>query len=183
MISPRVALAVLLSIGLLGCDGAQEDSKTLQKTDIVPNTAPPPHHPEHGPKGGHIFKLGAEGFHAEVVMDQSRKLTIYLLDETQKNPKPVGNGTLQIAMQIDGKETTLDLVPAPLDTEKDGQCSQFELSADKVPGAIMSIEQLTGNLTLKFGEKTLTTSLTDEHHHDEHDHEGHAHEEAAPEKK
>ena len=103
-------------------------------------------------------------------MDKDRKLTIYLLDGEVKNAKPVANGTLQIATKVDGKEVVLDLVAAPLDTEKDGQCSRFELSADKVPGAVMDIEGLTGDLTLKFGEKSLKTSLTEEHAHEGHVH-------------
>ena len=186
MISPRLALGVLLTMGLVGCDNGTGNTKTLTPAAIGPNTAPPPHAHVHGPNGGHIVELGDEEFHAEVAMDQTRKLTIYLLDESVKNAKPVENGTLQIATKVDGQETTLDLVAAPLDTEKDGKCSRFELPADKVPGAILDIEGLTGNLTLKFGEKTLTQSLTAEHDHEEsHDHEAghdHDHEEAAPKK-
>ena len=125
-----------------------------------------------GPNGGHIVELGEEEFHAEVAMDKDRKLTVYLLDEAVKAAKPVENGTLQIVTKIDAKDVTLDLVAAPLEGEADGKCSRFELAADKVPGAVMDIEGLTGDLTLKFGDKTLKTSLTEEH---DHDHEGHAH--------
>ena len=38
----------------------------------------------------------------------------------------------------------------------------------------MDIEGLTGDLSLKFGDKTLKTSLTEEHDHG-HDHEDHGH--------
>jgi len=186
MISPRLALGVMLSLCFVGCEKDNTGYNTVKPTSIVPNTAPPKHHPDHGPNGGHIFELGE--FHAEVAMDKDRKLTIYLLDEKQKDAKPVENGTLQIVTKVDDKETTLDLAAAPLDVEKDGKCSRFELAADKVPGAVMNIEQLTGNLVLNAGGKTLTQSLTDEHHHEEghdhdHEHEGHDHPEAAPEKK
>ena len=172
MISPRLALAlgVALSLCVSGCEPAQEQARPFNPGDDVVNTAPPEHAHVHGPNGGHIVELGEEEFHAEVAMDKDRKLTIYLLDGEVKNAKPVANGTLQIATKVDGKEVVLDLVAAPLDTEKDGQCSRFELSADKVPGAVMDIEGLTGDLTLKFGEKSLKTSLTEEHAHEGHVH-------------
>ena len=183
MISPRLALGVALSLCFVGCTESEPD-RPFVKTDNVNNNAPPEHAHEHGPNGGHIIELGEEEFHAEVAMDQARMLTVWLLDEAVKNAKPVENGTLQIVTMVDGKETTLALVAAPLEGETDGKCSRFGLAADQVPGAIMDIEGLTGSLTLKFGGKTLTKSLTEEHDHghDDHDH-GHAHEGEMPEKK
>lgn len=177
MISPRLALGVLLSFGVAGCAPSAPGPapvpapapRVFGNADDVTNVEPPAH--AHGPNGGHIVELGEEEFHAEVAMDTSRKLTVYLLDEAVKAAKPVENGTMQIVTKVDGNDVTLDLVAAPLDTEKDGKCSRFELAADKVPGAIMDIEGLTGDLSLKFGDKTLKTSLTEEHDHDhEHGH-------------
>ncbi len=170
MVSPRFALGLVLALGLMGCEPAKENARTFTPHDDVINNTPAAPHPEHGPNGGHIFELGEEEFHAEVAMDKDRKLTVYLLDEKMTAAKPVENGTLQITTKVDDKEVVLDLTPAPLDTEKDGQCSRFELGADKVPGAVMDIEGLTGDLSLKFGDKTLKTSLTEAHAH-----EGHAH--------
>ena len=177
MISPRLALGLALSLCLFSCDKSEPAARPFDdKTDNVSNTTPPEAHHEHGPNGGHVLELGHEEYHAEVAMDQSRKLTVYLLDEHVKAAKPVENGTLQIVTKVDGKDVTLDLVAAPLDSEKDGKSSRFELAADKVPGAVMDIEGLTGNLTLKVGDKSLTTSLTEEHDHGhDHDHE-HEHE-------
>ena len=172
MVSPRLALVfgVALSLCVVGCNGSKDETKTFNdKTDNVTNTAPPEEHHAHGPNGGHIVELGEEEFHAEVAVDKDRKLTVWLLDESMKAAKPVENGTVQILTKVDAKDVTLDLVAAPLDGEKDGHCSRFELSADKVPGAVMDIEGLTGDLTLKFGDKSLKTSLTEEHDH------GHAH--------
>jgi hypothetical protein len=164
-----LALSVAASLGLAGCTPSEPAGKPFTDKDNVSNIAPPEHAHVHGPNGGHIVELGEEEFNAEVAMDQSRKLTVYLLDEAVKAAKPVENGTMQIVTKVDAKDVTLDLVAAPLDGEKDGKCSRFELAADKVPGAIMDIEGLTGDLTLKFGEKTLKTSLAEEHDH------GHAH--------
>lgn len=176
MISPRLVLGALLSLCVVGCQADKDDARTFKPQDDVQNTAPPAEAHAHGPNGGHILELGEEEFHAEVAMDTARKLTVYLLDEAVKNPKPAANGTLQITTKDGDKEVVLDLTPAPLETEKDGQCSRFELAADKVPGSIMDIEGLTGNLSLTVGDKTLKTSLTEEHDHGhDHAHEGEAH--------
>ena len=174
MISPRLVLGLALSFCVVGCEAAKNDARTFKDTDNVQNTAPPEAAHAHGPNGGHVLELGEEEFHAEVAMDASRKLTVYLLDEAVKAPKPVENGTLQIATKDGDKEVVLDLAAAPLEGEADGKCSRFELAADKVPGAVMDIEGLTGDLSLKFGDKTLKTSLTEEHDHG-HDHEDHGH--------
>lgn len=106
--------------------------RTFDEKDNVANTAPPEAHHEHGPNGGHIPRTGRE-YHAEVAMDQSRKLTVYLLDEHVKGAKPVENGTVQIVTKVDGNDVTLDLVAAPRIRE-DGKSSRFELVAEKVPG-------------------------------------------------
>ncbi|MFO1008000.1 MAG: hypothetical protein U0929_18725 [Planctomycetaceae bacterium] len=174
MVSPRLALGLALSLCVAGCNKEQSAARTFDENkDNVTNTAPPEAHHEHGPNGGHVLELGEEEYHAEVAMDQSRKLTVFLLDEHVKGAKPVENGSVQIVTKVDGNDVTLELVAAPLESEKDGKSSRFELAADKVPGAVMDIEGLTGNLTLKVGDKTLTTSLTEEHDHG-HDH-GHDH--------
>jgi hypothetical protein len=163
------ALGLAVSLGLAGCTPSEPAARPFNDGDNVTNTTPEAPHPEHGPNGGHIIELGEEEFHAEVAVDQDRKLIVWLLDESMKAAKPVENGTVQILTKVDAKDVTLDLVPAPLDGEKDGQCSRFELAADKLPGAVMDIEGLTGDLSLKFGDKTLKNSLTGEHDH------GHAH--------
>ena len=174
MVSHRFALCACVSLSLFasGCEsGTDSEFRTPTPADNVVNTAPPEAPHVHGPNGGHIIELGDEEFHAEVAMDAARKLTVYLLDEAVKAAKPVENGTMQITTKVDGNEVMLDLVAAPLEGEADGKCSRFELAADKVPGAIMDIEGLSGDLTLKFGDKTLKQSLTEEHDHGhDHDH-------------
>ena len=105
MISPRLVFGVALSLCFVGCETNEPAARTFDdKKDNVSNTAPPEHAHVHGPNGGHIIELGQEEFHAEVAMDQSRKLTVYLLDEAVKNPKPVDKGTLQISTKVDGQE-------------------------------------------------------------------------------
>lgn len=170
-----LSLSVAASLGLAGCTPSEPAAKPFGDGDNVTNTTPAAAHPDHGPNGGHIVELGEEEFHAEVAVDKDRKLTVWLLDESMKAAKPVENGTVQIMTKVDAKDVTLDLVAAPLEGEADGKCSRFELAADQVPGAVMDIEGLTGDLSLKFGDKTLKSSLTEGHDHDDHGHEGHAH--------
>ena len=165
-----LALGVAASLGLAGCTPSEPAGKPFTDKDDVNNTTPEAAHPEHGPNGGHIVELGEEEFHAEVAVDIDRKLIVWLLDESMKAAKPVENGTVQIMTKVDAKDVTLVLVAAPLEGEKDGKCSRFELGADQVPGGVMDIEGLTGDLSLKFGDKTLKNSLTGGHAH-----EGHAH--------
>ncbi len=167
-----LALGVAASLGLAGCAPSEPAGKPFTDKDDVNNTTPEAPHPEHGPNGGHIVELGKEEFHAEVAIDKDRKLIVWLLDESMKAAKPVENGTVQIMTKVDAKDVTLDLVAAPLEGEKDGKCSRFELAADKLPGAVMDIEGLTGELMLKVGDTKLQNSLTGGH---DHGHEGHAH--------
>lgn len=165
----RTGLCLVLVAGLYSCNGTKDDSRGFESKDDVVNTAPPEAH-EHGPNGGHILELGQEEYHAEVAIDPtSRKLSVYLLDEHVKGNKPVENGTVTIEAMVDGKATALELTAAPQDGETDGKASRFELAGDKLPGAIADIEGLTGKLTLKVGEKSLTAEIGHDHDH------GHAH--------
>ena len=166
-----LALSVAASLGLAGCTPSEPAGRPFDAGDNVTNTTPEAPHPEHGPNGGHIVELGEEEFHAEVAVDKDRKLIVWLLDESMKAAKPVENGTVQILTKVDAKDVMLDLVAAPLEGETDGKCSRFELAADKLPGAVMDIEGLTGELMLKVGDKKLQNSLTGGHE----GHEGHAH--------
>lgn len=173
----RWTLGLVVAIGLSGCNGDQGEYRDFQSTDNVQNTSHEHAH-VHGPNGGHVLELGDLGneeLHAEIAMDSaSRKISVYLLDEAVKSAKPVENGVMSLALAVDGKETVLEMTAAPLEGETDGKSSRFELAGDKVPAAMSDLEALAGKLTLKVGDKDLTTSLKEEHDHD-HGHEGHAH--------
>lgn len=167
-----------LAVGLYGCgDSGSAQHREFKETDNVQNTAPAEEH-FHGPNGGHVLELKGTGveYHAEIAMDASRKISVYLIDESLKNAVPVDKGTMSIGLLVDGKETALEMTAAPKEGEADGKCSRFELAADKVPAALGDIEALAGTLTLKVGDQELKTSLTEDHGHDHgHDHGDHKH--------
>lgn len=160
----RAGLCLVLVAGLCGCNTAKYDSRPFDAKDDVTNNAPVEEH-VHGPHNGHILELGEEEFHAEVVIDATRKLSVYLLDEHVKASKPVENGTVTIDAMVDGKPVALALTATPQDGETDGKSSRFELAADQLPEAIKDIEGLSGKLTLKFGDKTLPAEIGHDHGH------------------
>lgn len=76
------------------------------------------------PHGGTLFDWGGGAFHAEFTVDhEKQEATVYILAGDAKTPAPIKSDKLQLT--IEDPVTELELLPVPLDGEKDGMCSRF----------------------------------------------------------
>ncbi|MCE7872814.1 hypothetical protein DYH09_20860 [bacterium CPR1] len=110
--------------------------------------APSPTHDQDGhehkaPHGGTLIVLGEEAAHLELVLSQSGRMTVYVLDAEAENSIRVTRGELTI--QVDGKPILLKAHPSELTGEKVGDCSEFQGDSslrDKPPfqGTVFRIE-------------------------------------------
>jgi len=162
---------------MLGCP-SQGEYRELGQEDDVTNTTAHEHHHDHGPHGGHIVELG--DYHGEVVMDDGRTVTLYILDGDAETAVPVANANAKLHAHAGGKEKEIELTAAPQEGETDGKTSRFTAAAELIPESIKDIEDLTGEVILVVEGKESIGEITHDHGHGhEHEHEeGHI-EEAA----
>lgn len=142
----------------------------VQAQSPVPPAAPKSAHPVHGPHEGELLEIGNEEFHAEVVVDETKKLfAIYVLDAQAKSYVALDAPFLAINMKLANKPVQFKLKAAPQTTDKAGSSSCFQLTSPEL------IHGLHANgsdpkLSLKIGKKSYVVKVA----HD-HDHSGHKH--------
>ncbi len=160
-----VAMCVISVAGLLGgvvgCDGGKSDYKKADEIKKAPAVHDDHGHShggsEKGPHGGSIVELGAEEFHAEVVLDHdAHALRVFLLGPDAKTAAPTTASELVIAPE--GKEAWT-LKPLPQAGDGDGKSSRFELIDDKVIHDLLDAKFVHGDLRITIGDKPYTGHL------------------------
>jgi hypothetical protein len=154
----RITLTTLLSLGIISCGiGCPGNNSDFKKTSEL-KKAPPVHEHGHGAKGPHgggLIELGAEEYHAEIVVDHdAHAVRVYVL----------------------GKEA-LKLKAAPQKTDGEGKSSVFELIDDGVVHTLMDAKAIHGKLQVSIGGKPFTGEIDyhiDGSAHDHKDEKGHA---------
>jgi hypothetical protein len=168
--------------GLLCCGcPSNEEYREFDEGDDVTNVTPVEEHAhEHGPHGGHIIELGEEEYHAEVVVDEARKLTVYLLGPDAATAAPIAAESIAFELGDLDAPTVLTLNAVPLEGEPEGQSSRFEAAADALPESVHDIEELHGAVVVDVGGLSYVGALSHDHDHGhDHDHDhGHAEGEA-----
>ena len=169
----RISLVAMLAMGLLGgavgCDGGKSDYK---KADDL-KKAPAAHeehgehgHGEKGPHGGSLVELGADEFHAEVVLDHdAHTLRVFVLGKDAKTAEPTT--ATEITVTAEGKDA-VTLKAAPQEGDGDGKTSRFELIDEKLVHDILDAKFLHGEVRLTIGDKPysghIDMHLDDVHH-------------------
>ncbi len=157
-VAPMCVMSVVgLLGGMIGCDGGKADYKKAGEIKKAPAVHDEHGHGEKGPHGGSIVELGAEEFHAEVVLDHdAHALRVFLLGPDAKTAAPTTATELVIAPE--GKEAWT-LKAAPQEGDGDGKSSRFELIDDKVIHDLLDAKFVHGDLRITIGDKPYTGHL------------------------
>ena len=80
--SCKIVISFVLGVILFSVIGSEVRA---QQASAATNT--PKHvHPTHGPHGGELLEIGKEEFHAELIMNETKKqMVIYLLEKDAKS--------------------------------------------------------------------------------------------------
>jgi hypothetical protein len=151
----RISLATMIAVGLLGgaigCGGGSSDYK---KADDLKKAPAHDEHDEHGhgakgPHGGSLVELGADEYHAEVVLDHdTHTVRVFVLGKDAKTAEPTA--ATEITLALEGKDAvTLKAVPQEGDGE--GKASKFELVDEKVVHDLLDAKMIHGELQLAIG--------------------------------
>lgn len=174
----RITLTTLLSLGIISCGiGCPANNSEFKKTGDL-KKAPPVHEHGHGAKGPHgggLIELGAEEYHAEIVVDHdAHAVRVYVLGKDAKTAEPIAATDLTVTPA--GKEA-LKLKAAPQKTDGEGKSSVFELIDDDVVHTLMDAKAIHGKLQVSIGGKPFTGEIDyhiDGSAHDHKDEKGHA---------
>jgi hypothetical protein len=165
-------LAVGAVAGLLaaGCDGSKSDFKTAKELNTGKAAGG---HDDHdhgaGPHGGAIVELGADEYHAEVVVDtKSHALRVYLLGPDAKTATPVA--ATEVTIKTEDNQS-LSLKAKPQDGDVAGKASLFELADEKAVDDLAKAGYLHGSLQMEIDGKPFRGDVDahfDGSSHDDH---------------
>lgn len=176
-------LVVVAMTGLLaaGCDGSKSEFKTAKELNTGKGHDEHDHDHDAGPHGGAIVELGADEYHAEIVVDgKAHALRVYMLGPDAKTAAPVAATELKIATE---DNQTLTLKAAPQTGETEGKASLFELADEKAVDGLEKAGYLHGSLQIEIGGKAYRGDVDahfDGGSHEDHKEEAHKDEPAAP---
>jgi hypothetical protein len=154
----------LTTLGLIGCGGPTADYKPAAKIAVAPDEHDHGH-AEEGPHHGSVVELGADEFHAEIVVDaKAHALKVYLLGPDAKAAATTAAAELTITPE-GGAALTLK----PAEGSPEGQHTEFVVVDEKAVHEIADSGFIHGTLAVKIGEKSYTAEL-DVHFHGDHEH-------------
>ncbi len=166
----RISLVAMLVMGLLGgavgCDGGKSGYKTADDLKKAPAVHDEHGHDAKGPHGGSLIELGADEYHAELVLDHdAHALRVFVLGGDAKTAVPTA--ATEIVVALEGKDA-LTLKAAPQDGDGEGKSSRFELIDDKLIHDLLDSKFLHGDLRISIGGKPFSghihTHLEEAHH-------------------
>ncbi|QDT56824.1 hypothetical protein Pan44_48840 [Caulifigura coniformis] len=161
MVRQSIVLGLVLSVApiLAGCP-ASNQSKELTQEDAKTTAPVEAHEHEHGPHDGEIVELGE--YHGEVVLENDRKVTLYVLDGAVKNAVPLAETTATLVLKNGAESTKFDLKAVPLEGETDGKSSRFQ-SEGPLPETVKNGHDIAGDVTLTVAGKATTGAVGHAH--------------------
>lgn len=128
------------------------------------------HHHHEAPHGGHLIELGEHQYNAEVVLDDSGQLVVYVLDAHAENAVAIAQEQIEFAVE---GGSPIVLTAEAQEGDPEGKSSRFVAAGDAVN--VDDAEELHGSLTVEIDGNSFTGELAHDHEGHDHDHEGHDH--------
>lgn len=126
-------------------------------------------HPTFGPHKGILLELGAEEFHAELVLDENKgTVTVFILDAAAKKEVPIDAPIITVNARPDGKPAQFKLAAVRSAQQPQGPTAQFA-SKDAQLMKVLHAEKAEPRLVARIGKKSYVAKIVHEHD-DEHDH-------------
>jgi hypothetical protein len=124
----------------------------------VPDEPPPvagdaAAHSHAGPHGGHVIELGADEYHAELVLDKDAgTATIYLLDSAAKEAVAIEATEIALNTRHDGQARQYPLAASPEAGNQPGTSSRF-VSSDNQLITLLATGHADAELVLEINQK------------------------------
>ena len=165
----KVLISSLCLMLLTGCQSNDDKTQNYgeanqsQKQEHNHDHADHDHGHGKGPNGGHLLELGEEEYHAEFVFDpKTKKTTLYISGKDYHKPQPINAEEVFLELKVGEEIAEVPFTAAPLEGEKDGTSSRFELPGDQLPDGIAGEDEFNGTVHITIGEKEYSAEITHE---------------------
>lgn len=157
------AVVAGLMFAVVGCGGDKKSEyKEFSSHDVKTAPADDHGHGQGGPHGGAIVELGDEGFHAEVVLDESKELiAVHVLGGDAKTAKPIEATEIVMSFKHGTEIKEFKLAATKQDGDEEGKASLFKVESEDAMEELH--EHGEGTLTITLGEKKLTGVVKHSH--------------------
>ena len=163
----RALLFLTLPLFFVGCGGKGPKDGAAGKGGKPAEEHHHHHHgSESGPHKGMLVELGEEEYHAEVAHDDAaHSVTIYILDAKPEKNVPIDQKEIVLKLKDGDAVSSFTLPAKPLDDEKGGKSSRFELVDEKL-AELMEKKGVAGNFNVLIGKPFIGSFTVEEHDHD-----------------
>lgn len=166
IMSTKFCVSFVFAVFLLN---AVVTNALAQQTTIASSVAKHDH-PTHGPHQGELLEIGKEEFHAELVIDESKKqMVIYLLEKDAKSSTAIDAPFLAVNFMLAGKPVQVKLKSMRQDVDPKGLSSCFGAVSPEMIDALHSPKSDL-RLAVRIHNKAYVTKIIHQH-----DHAGHYH--------
>jgi ABC-type nickel/cobalt efflux system permease component RcnA len=139
-------------------------------------------HPEHGPNKGELLEIGHGEYHAELLLnEESKEITIYLLDAKAKAYVAVNTTALVVNFKRGGRPFQVKLAAVPQEIDEKGFSSRFAMKSPELMSSLHDAKS-DPRFAIRIGNKSYVAKLTHSHDHNHSHGDSHNHDHAGPKK-
>jgi hypothetical protein len=127
-------------------------------------------HPTQGPHQGELLEIGKEEYHAELLVDESKKqLLIYLLEKDGKSSVAIDAPFVMINFLAAGKPVQIELKSIPQEVDPKGSSSCFGVVSPELITALHAAKP-EPKLSVRIRNKAYVIKIVHKHDHAGHNH-------------
>ncbi len=164
--SYKIVFSFVLGVFLFNSSASELRAQQATAATNAPKHA----HPTHGPHGGELLEIGKEEFHAELVVNESKKqMVIYLLEKDAKSSIAIEAPFLAVNFMLAGKPVQVQLKSIPQDFDQNGLSSCFGAVSPELIDALHAAKSDL-KLAVRIRNKAYVTKIIHKHDHSGHNH-------------
>jgi hypothetical protein len=137
---------------------------------VSPRFASAAHSHQHaalGPHGGAVLEMGADEYHAELVVNEKGNVfTVFILDGQAKREVPIEAPYLNVNLKVGDKPAQYRLLPVRPDGQASGLTACYSIKSESLIRSLHS-HDANPRLTVRIGEKSYVARIVHSHDHNE----------------
>ena len=127
-------------------------------------------HPTQGPHQGELLEIGKDEYHAELLVDESKKqVIIYLLEKDAKSNVSIDSPFVMINFLAAGKPVQIELKAIPQETDQNGSSSRFGVISPELVTSLHTAKP-EPKLSVRIRNKAYVIKIVHKHDHSGHNH-------------